>query len=162
MFDKILLPIDGSESCKKSWEYAKDLVKKYNSKIEVFYVNKDMWNKTFNTKCEKGKGCKETNLSDNCDITSEEFLKSSEKLKRDMICNMKKEIDEYFKECNDKVDFKVVDGDPAYKIIQRAENKDFDLIVICTRGMTAVKRFSIGSVTNKVVQNVKIPVLVIR
>jgi Universal stress protein UspA and related nucleotide-binding proteins len=42
-----------------------------------------------------------------------------------------------------------------------ADENPVDLIVMATRGMTRVRRFFVGSVTNYVVHHSKVPVLAI-
>ena len=53
-------------------------------------------------------------------------------------------------------------GNPASKILDVIEQEKVDFVVMCTHGMSATKRFLIGSVTNKVVHHSKVPVLVVR
>ncbi len=53
-------------------------------------------------------------------------------------------------------------GNPAGVILDVADQKEVDLILMCTHGMSAMKRFMLGSVTNKVVHHAKQPVLVMR
>jgi nucleotide-binding universal stress UspA family protein len=62
----------------------------------------------------------------------------------------------------EKVQSKQTSGDPAEEIIKMAENEEFHLIVMCTRGMGITKRLLIGSVTNKVVHHSQIPVLTVQ
>jgi len=50
----------------------------------------------------------------------------------------------------------------ATKIIEEAKKGNYDLIIMKTHGMKATKRFMLGSVTDKVVHHVSIPVLVVR
>ena len=47
-------------------------------------------------------------------------------------------------------------------IVEYASRKDIDLIVIGTRGKTALKKFLMGSVANGVVEHAHCPVLVVR
>jgi len=51
---------------------------------------------------------------------------------------------------------------PADSIINYAEKKGVDLIVIGTKGRTGLKRFLLGSVASGVVAHAKCPVLVVR
>lgn len=61
-----------------------------------------------------------------------------------------------------KVSSRVVSGDPASEILECAGEEGCDLIIMSTHGMGTVKRFLLGSVTNKVVLHSKVPVLVVR
>lgn len=53
-------------------------------------------------------------------------------------------------------------GNPAEKILDFAENQKVDMIVIGSAGKSGTERFMLGSVSEKVVRNSKIPVLVVR
>lgn len=53
-------------------------------------------------------------------------------------------------------------GDPADAILDVAEERGSDLIVIGNRGMTGAKRFLLGSVPNKVSHHAPCSVLIIR
>ncbi len=54
------------------------------------------------------------------------------------------------------------EGDPADSILDVAEEKRADLIVIGNKGMTGAKRFLLGSVPNKVSHHAPCSVLIIR
>jgi nucleotide-binding universal stress UspA family protein len=53
-------------------------------------------------------------------------------------------------------------GDPADAILDVAEERDADLIVVGNKGMTGAKRFLLGSVPNKVSHHAPCSVLIIR
>ena len=53
-------------------------------------------------------------------------------------------------------------GDPADAILDLAEERDADLIVVGNKGMTGAKRFLLGSVPNKVSHHAPCSVLIIR
>ena len=55
-----------------------------------------------------------------------------------------------------------VQGDPADKILETAENENVDLIVVGNKGMTGAKRFLLGSVPNKVSHHAPCSVMIIR
>ncbi|MBI3640337.1 MAG: universal stress protein [Thaumarchaeota archaeon] len=59
---------------------------------------------------------------------------------------------------NDKITY----GDTKYDIVEFANDKKFDLIVIGSRGFGPVKEMLLGSVTNSVVHKSKVPVLVVK
>ncbi len=52
--------------------------------------------------------------------------------------------------------------DPGDAIVEYAENHDVDLIIIATHGRSGIGRWLLGSVTQKVIQAARVPVLVIR
>lgn len=60
----------------------------------------------------------------------------------------------------DRVDSLIITGtNPATELVKLAIDRDYDLIVIGSRGLKGVKEY-IGSVSHKVIQAVDIPVLV--
>ena len=54
------------------------------------------------------------------------------------------------------------EADPADAILDVAEQRDADLIVVGNKGMTGAKRFLLGSVPNKVSHHAPCSVLIIR
>ncbi|NLT05983.1 MAG: universal stress protein [Solirubrobacterales bacterium] len=54
------------------------------------------------------------------------------------------------------------EGDPADAILDVAEQRDCDLIVVGNKGMTGAKRFLLGSVPNKISHHAPCSVLIIR
>jgi nucleotide-binding universal stress UspA family protein len=54
------------------------------------------------------------------------------------------------------------EGDPADAILDVAEERGADLIVVGNKGMTGAKRFMLGSVPNKVSHHAPCSVLIIR
>jgi nucleotide-binding universal stress UspA family protein len=61
-----------------------------------------------------------------------------------------------------ETNFKVIEGDAASEIIDEAEKGDYDLVIMETHSMKENKRFLLGSVTNKVVHHIKVPILVVK
>ena len=58
-------------------------------------------------------------------------------------------------------DIEVRHGDPAQNIIEIAEEKDSDLIIISTKGKGNLKELLIGSTAVKVAEKSPIPVLLV-
>jgi len=54
------------------------------------------------------------------------------------------------------------EGDPADAILDVAEERDADLIVVGNKGMTGARRFLLGSVPNKVSHHAPCSVLIVR
>ncbi|MDT2046042.1 universal stress protein [Priestia aryabhattai] len=55
-----------------------------------------------------------------------------------------------------------IHGDAAKTIIQFANNNHFDVVVVGSRGLNPVKEMFLGSVSHKIAQHVKIPVLIVK
>ena len=57
---------------------------------------------------------------------------------------------------------KILHGDEGPKIVKLAHDRNFDLIVIGSRGMSKVKEMFLGSTSNYVMHKSKIPVLIVK
>jgi nucleotide-binding universal stress UspA family protein len=53
-------------------------------------------------------------------------------------------------------------GRPAEEILEYAEENNIGLIIMGTQGLTGIKKFLIGSVTEKVLRHSKVPVMIVR
>jgi len=60
-----------------------------------------------------------------------------------------------------EVEFVIKERHPAEKILDFAEKQDVDMIVVGSSGKTDAERFVLGSASEKVVRNAKVPVLVV-
>jgi nucleotide-binding universal stress UspA family protein len=56
----------------------------------------------------------------------------------------------------------MMDGKPANKIVERAKDGNFDLIVMGSRGLGALDELILGSVSNKVADNAECPVMIVK
>jgi nucleotide-binding universal stress UspA family protein len=54
------------------------------------------------------------------------------------------------------------EGDPSMEIVRAAQKENYDLIVVGHRGLSPVKAFLVGSVSNRVVAHAPCSVLVVR
>jgi nucleotide-binding universal stress UspA family protein len=61
-----------------------------------------------------------------------------------------------------KVRYLVATGNPFERILEAAEDRRIDLIVLATHGRTGVKRLLIGNVAEKVVRHATSPVLTVK
>jgi nucleotide-binding universal stress UspA family protein len=136
---KILLPVDGSEST-ASIEMAKSLAQKYDATILILHVDEPItpiyWANDTLTIENPIVTC-----SDNGDSIVDEISQLFQDIKIEKMCRF---------------------GDASSVIIEVSEEEDCDLIVMCTHGMSAIKRFLLGSVTNKVAHHASKPVLIVR
>lgn len=56
----------------------------------------------------------------------------------------------------------VLMGNPAVAILEFANEKNCDLIVMGSRGLGAIKEWMLGSVSHHVVQQARVPVLIVK
>jgi nucleotide-binding universal stress UspA family protein len=83
--------------------------------------------------------------------------------------NPREDVDATLREAAEEADAAGVEseiyarqGDPADAILDVAEERGADLIVVGNKGMTGAKRFLLGSVPNKVSHHAPCSVLIIR
>ena len=133
MFSKILVPLDGSELAELALPYAEELSEAFNSEIDLVEV------------CEK-KDCPERHIH-------QLYVKRMAKLLRNRI-----------KEVDPAVTVKpvVLDGECAAEIIDYAVKSNISLIIMATHGRSGIMLWAMGSVANKILHNINIPILLIR
>lgn len=139
MYKKILVPTDGSEFAKKSQLHALFLAKACNAEIVAVSVSENHFINgiSLNEEVEQLNKL----LTDRC----KEDLKELEEMNEDDI----------------KITSIIKEGSPAKAILEVASQEDVDLIVIGSSGKSGFDRFILGSVSEKVVNAAKCPVLVV-
>ena len=146
-FSNILVAIDGSEHSLRAAEYAVGLAKNFEAKltaITVSYVpaSKDLSQLDV---------LRQSLVEDNSDYT-----KDAEKWFERFI--------QYAKESNVQLNTELLNSTKPvdYVILEYAEEKKIDLIVVGTRGRTGFKKLLLGSVASSIVTYSHYPVLVIK
>ena len=151
MFSKILVGIDGSEYSRNAVNYALDLVVKHGSELFLLAI---VPSKVHHGDSSGVFGMVSPSYFD-------EYKKEAEKWFEEIINHINKEttID-----TTTKVKSEVITtpfSTPA-SILNYAEERDVDLIVIGTRGNSGLKKMLLGSVASDVVTYAYCPVLVVK
>ena len=83
--------------------------------------------------------------------------------------NMKKQAREFFLEARKtalkyktSLAEKVIFGSPQEEIVDHANDRKYDLIVMGARGLSSVKQVFLGSVSNAIIHKSKTPVLIVK
>jgi len=142
MFKRIVVAYDGSDHAIKALNTAIELAKAFNSKLDVVEV--------VDTAALLGMGF--------APIPSDVIAQIYNKAQNDVEQAKKKAQEAGVKD----VTSQVLEGDPATSIIEYASKNGADLIVIGSRGLSTFKRLILGSVSSKVVQEARVPVLVVK
>lgn len=145
MVSKILVPTDGSKQALKSLKYAIELAEQLKAEIILLSVidKSSLIPQTIST-------------SPNIIEPIEDFLKNAAKAYLD-------ESEKLCKKSGIPVKTVIRTGRPVDEIIKEAEKSSIDMIVIGSRGRSAVKAVILGSVAFGVInKETKIPVLVVR
>lgn len=92
------------------------------------------------------------------------MAKIVEPYKESMINHVKKFIGKIERDAS-QIDIiikeKILYGNPSEEILNFMKNKKFDIVIVGRRGVTKITGPSLGSVSNTLVQNSKIPILVV-
>ena len=139
MYNKILVPTDGSEYAKKAQKHALFLAKVSGAEIVAVSVTENNFVNGLPLDDEVYQ------LNQILNERSEENLKEFDKLNEDDL----------------KITHVVREGSPAKVILEVAKEEAVDLIVMGSSGKSGFDRFILGSVSDKVVNAAKCPVLVV-
>lgn len=142
-FGKILVPIDGSNYSMKAGEYGIGLAKSYGAKVISLYVIDEASVKSL----KRLSGEDEQTLRHKLHREGEACLRTLHKRASEEGV----ELTEVIKE-----------GLPHRAIVELAQEEEVDLIVIGKVGQRGPRRILIGSVTERVLEAAKCPVLVVR
>lgn len=138
MFEKILVPLDGSVLAEAALPYAEELAGKLSSEVILLYVSDP--------------------VNDPYRHMYDPYLqKMVESVKEGARKDLGKLVD---REIN--VGSRILVGDAAEQITSYAENKDIGLIIMSSHGHTGFKRWTLGNVTDKVIRNTTRPIAIVR
>jgi nucleotide-binding universal stress UspA family protein len=146
LFNKILVPLDGSEHANHALNMALDLAEKYSAMLLLvsafhciylqFNPDSDFISFEAMQQCQKGrKSSHEKILS--------EALKTANKVKP-----------------NVTVSTKLLKGRPADQIVETAKKDNVNLIVMGSRGLGGLTQLFLGSVSDQVADKAPCPVLI--
>ena len=152
MIQRILVPVDGSESADKALDFAIDLAERYSASILLLSVVPSM---VIPLILEPSPGVMtippEAMLSYEKEVESryERVLSKAQKKTRKSKAHL-------------EVQKKLVKGQPADMIVETAREGNFDLIIIGSHGLSGIKEFFLGSVSNRVAHQASCPVLIVK
>jgi nucleotide-binding universal stress UspA family protein len=141
MFKHVLVAYDGSSHAKRALEIAIDLAKKYEAKLDIVEV--------VDSTVFAGAGI--------APIPADVIESVYNRAKADI-----EEAKKKSKEGGVEAEGVILEGDPASAILEYANKNNVDLIVTGSRGLSTLKRVFLGSVSTRLVQEAKIPVMVVK
>ena len=145
-FGKILVAVDGSNSCLRAMEMAAAIAKKFHSEVTVVHViSHDFMHPELKAHHQLPS------------LVLEELDKSYQKTGRKIL----RGAEEFFKEEKINVTSELVRAeDPAEKILAIIKESNHDLLILGNVSEIQTRRFSLGSVAEKISLYAKIPVLI--
>jgi nucleotide-binding universal stress UspA family protein len=145
MFQSIVVGTDGSETAGVAVREAIELAKVLGASLEVVSAYEP--------------------------VSNQRLREEARQVPDDLqwMINPREDVDATLREAAERIEAAGVnvetyarEGDPADAILDVAEERGADLIVVGNKGMTGAKRFLLGSVPNKVSHHAPCSVLIIR
>ncbi len=143
---RILVPVDMSDHSLRAMRKGFDIAKQYNSGVYLLHVIQNPIQECAIDHCI------------NEDLVRNLQTEMFESARKEMLTllNMFPGID------GDKIDTDIRTGVPYKEILNEAEERDIDLIVIAAHGYTGLSKYLMGSVARHVLLGAKCPVLLIK
>jgi len=140
MYDRILVPTDGSSGSRSVIEHAAGLAETHGATLHGLYV--------VNTASYASFSMESTweGIGDMLRKEGSEALEAVESVVGEHI----------------PVETQVTEGSPSRRIVRYAEREGCDLIVMGTHGRGGIDRLLLGSVAERVVRSAEVPVLTVR
>ena len=141
-FNRIIVPIDGSTVAKKAAKKAIYLTKETGVELVVVHVIEIPYMPSV--------------FEDTTEIHYMDVLELMKQQGKKFL----KQIETIAKKQNVSIKQKILEGHPAEEIIKLAKSKD--LIVLGQKGMTALDRIFLGSVTENVAHHAPCPIMIVK
>ena len=138
MYDRILLPTDGSRGNSRAVEQAIGLAAQSDARLYVLFVVEDL-----------------PYAPEMMDGQVEDRLRE---IGEEAISDIRQRADD----AGVSVEAAIEDGTPHQSILEYADEEGMDLIVMGTHGRSGLDRYLLGSVTERVVRGADTPVLTVR
>jgi nucleotide-binding universal stress UspA family protein len=145
VIQSIVVGTDGSETAKKAVQEAIELAKQLGASIDIVSAYEP--------------------------VSSQRLREEARQVPGDVqwMVNPREDVDATLEAAAEEIEAAGVpverfarEGDPADAILDVAEERGADLIVVGNKGMTGAKRFLLGSVPNKVSHHAPCSVLIVR
>ncbi|SFR61321.1 universal stress protein [Halogeometricum limi] len=141
MYQRILVPTDGSAGSARVLEHAIGLAAVHGATVYALYV---------------------VNTGSFAGLPMESSWEGLDEMLREDAEAAIADVCDVAAESNVPVETCIVEGTPSREIVRFAEREDCDLVVMGTHGRGGIDRLLLGSVAEKVVRASKVPVLTVR
>lgn len=159
MFKRILVPLDGSALAEQAIYHAEQFARIFGSKIillqvldPAFFHENPISVDPLNWQIRKKKA----------EIYLEEVTK---RMNADFLEDPMPSVDFEFRETESpksRVEYAISEGKAAESIVNFAHQENIDLLIISTHGAGGLSRWNISSITQKVIDMIYLPILLIR
>jgi len=149
MYQRILVPLDGSKLAECALPYVEELAKGCGTE-EVILVSVT----------ERVQGYRV--FDDSTQMRGQRLIREAVGKKQEQAQRYLNRIAKAMKAKGLSVDTEVLLGDPAEEIVSYAKHPGCDIIVISSHGRSGISRWAFGSVADKIFRASTIPILMVR
>jgi nucleotide-binding universal stress UspA family protein len=147
MYDRILVPTDGSDVAEAAVDQAVDIAEKYDAEVHALYVA-DTDAIAYSLGTEQVDRIRQGNFAEMTELR--EKAEAATGYVADRAAKHGLEVVEHH-----------AGGQPHDMIADYAEDHDIDLVVMGSHGRSGVRRALLGSVTERTLRSTHVPVLVV-
>ena len=144
MIHSILVPVDGSDNSDRALEFALEIGKRFESDVEILHVASkpvDVFNTT-------------------PDTLEEEHFKRIVLNKQEMLKEALRHASALAPHLT--VTTKLLEGNPANQILAEADEGNYDLIIMGSRGLGNIQGLLLGSVSRIIINRANVPVTIVK
>jgi nucleotide-binding universal stress UspA family protein len=156
IFQKILVPLDGSEHSERALETAIKIAKNFDSKLMLLTVHHATITPVTSPELtiQAPIIVPDASAAELADRAVEAAHNYDKKILAKAEAKVKSEKIE--------VETELIDGSAVEEIVKKSEEGKFELIVMGARGLSTIKKLFIGSVSDGVIKNARCPVLIVK
>lgn len=159
MFNRILIPLDGSLLAERAIPHAMQFARIFGSNIVLLRVLNPI---SFHENPDAVDPLKWQIRKAEADMYMKGITdRLCKELDTDSPPRKNQKIDD-LDECKPRVEYFILEGKTAENIINFAHSENIDLLVISSHGSSGLSRWNISSVTQKVINLIYLPILVVR
>jgi nucleotide-binding universal stress UspA family protein len=153
VFDKMLVPLDGSEVAERILPYAIEMAKRCGSKVTLLEMVESL-----------SEAMATIPAADPVMVTPEmtESIVEGVKAEEDSAKQYLARVAQQFKQEGVEAGWVVMAGSPGNEIINYATGAGIDVIAMSSHGRGGLSRAILGSVADHVIHHTTVPVLVVR
>jgi nucleotide-binding universal stress UspA family protein len=159
MFNRILVPLDGSLLAERSIPHAMQFARIFGSNIILLRVLNPI---SYHENPDAVDPLKWQIRKAEADMYMQGITNRLCKELASETPNKKPQKADEFDEYRPRVEYFILEGKTAENIINFAHTENIDLLVISTHGSSGLSRWNISSVTQKVINLIYLPILVVR
>jgi nucleotide-binding universal stress UspA family protein len=156
IFQKILVPLDGSEHSRRALESAIQIAESFNSKLTLLTVHHVTITPVTSPELTIQAPVIVTDAS--AAEMTERAIEAAHNYDKKILAEAEAKV----RSEKVEVDTELIDGNAVEEIVRKAEEGKFDLIVMGARGLSTIKKLFIGSVSDGVIKKAPCPVLIVK